>query len=435
MYSRVLRNLLNTRNNYPLIKLASEFKNIFISQGFKNNYRWNFTSSAPYGSPKHGKSGPPEPSELLKPVDASNLKTKDQLAEMRMKEFLKNPDNEKHYKILELELEVMRQSGELVPSHLKPRDWVELLLITSRQRRKRFLEFLFGLEMKEKNAAEKRKIKAEERVKTLDALEDPGIPDYLQYKLGGNNMFIRIRDNTMNQMYNWRLMRAMMFSPKLVLDCGYEDKMTRVETKNCAKQLMFAFAANRESDDPLDVHFCNFNQSGLLHEELYSFIPTMYEPDFPINITQKSYLDLFPKDKLVYLTPDCHQTMDNFDAEAIYIVGAIVDKVAGSPSSLAKAKREGLRMAKLPIDKYLSFGGGSGKSLTINQVVAILNDLYTTRDWPHALRHVPRRKLHDNRQQQLQKRLSYYLSSPGNDTDVRSLRDFTLNSRNKFRAK
>lgn len=161
----------------------------------------------------------------------------------------------------------------------------------------------------------------------MESLKDPGIPVHLQYKLGGNNMFIRIRDNTMNQLFNWRLMRAMMYAPKLVIDCGYEDKMTRVETKNCAKQLMFAFAANRECHDPFDIHFCNFNHTGLLHEEFYSFIPTMYEPDFPINVTEKSYLDLFPKDKLVYLTPDCNQVIDNFDAEAIYIVGALVDKV------------------------------------------------------------------------------------------------------------
>lgn len=63
------------------------------------------------------------------------------------------------------------------------------------------------------------------------------------------------------------------------------------------------------------------------------------------------------------------------------------------PISLAKAKREGLRMAKLPLDHHLKWGSGSGKSLTINQVTSILLDIKNTSDWNHSLRHVPRRKL------------------------------------------
>lgn len=61
---------------------------------------------------------------------------------------------------------------------------------------------------------------------------------------------------------------------------------------------------------------------------LHKYIPTMYEKEFPMNIHEKSYLDLFPKQKLVYLTPHCREEMDTFDHDAVYIVGAIVDKVS-----------------------------------------------------------------------------------------------------------
>lgn len=63
------------------------------------------------------------------------------------------------------------------------------------------------------------------------------------------------------------------------------------------------------------------------------------------------------------------------------------------PLSLAKAKREGLKMAKLPLDRHLSWGAGSGKSLTLNQVAAILLDQKVSGNWEYSLRHVPRRKL------------------------------------------
>jgi ribonuclease P protein 1 len=47
--------------------------------------------------------------------------------------------------------------------------------------------------------------------------------------------------------------------------------------------------------------------------------------------------------------------------------GAFVDKSQCEPLSLAKAKKEGLRMAKFPLDKYLQWQRGI-KSLTLNQV-------------------------------------------------------------------
>lgn len=48
-------------------------------------------------------------------------------------------------------------------------------------------------------------------------------------------------------------------------------------------------------------------------------------------------------------------------------LGALVDKSKCEPLSLAKAKRDKLRMAKFPIDKYLHWGQGH-KSLALNQV-------------------------------------------------------------------
>jgi ribonuclease P protein 1 len=45
----------------------------------------------------------------------------------------------------------------------------------------------------------------------------------------------------------------------------------------------------------------------------------------------------------------------------------MVDKMKVEPLSLAKAKREKIRMAKLPLDIYLDWKQGT-KNLTINQV-------------------------------------------------------------------
>lgn len=59
----------------------------------------------------------------------------------------------------------------------------------------------------------------------------------------------------------------------------------------------------------------------------HKHIPTVFDLEFPLNIHEKSYLDIFPKEQLVYLTPHCKEQMSTYDHNAIYIIGGIVDKV------------------------------------------------------------------------------------------------------------
>ncbi|KAK4875793.1 hypothetical protein RN001_012215 [Aquatica leii] len=304
-----------------------------------------------------------------------------------------NKELEHKLKVLILEADVLRQEGKGIPSNafLKPDHWRELLRLPSKSGRRKYLEYLFKLEKKKENRLKKK----EEKRAAWDESQKPirDSADAHNYELGGNNILLRIYETTMNQMYNNRLIQAMQFGQKLVVDCGFYNEMTTRENTNCAKQLMLLFAENRMNDEPFDLHYCNISKESELMKRLHKSIRTMYEPWFPLNLHEKSYLDLVPKDKLVYLTPHCRDVLKEFSHDDVYILGAIVDKVNNEPLSLAKAKKEGIRMAKLPLDYYLEWGSGSGKSLTINQVTSILLDIKNTGDWKYALRHVPRRKL------------------------------------------
>lgn len=62
-------------------------------------------------------------------------------------------------------------------------------------------------------------------------------------------------------------------------------------------------------------------------KHMEKLIPTMYDPNFVMNIHAESYLDMFPKERLVYLTPHCREVLREYDHDDIYIIGAIVDKV------------------------------------------------------------------------------------------------------------
>lgn len=102
--------------------------------------------------------------------------------------------------------------------------------------------------------------------------------------------------------------------------------MSQQELKNTAKQLALAFSVNREHKNPFPIQFCNVNFNGPVMKHLLKHIPTLYNPEFPINISHKSYLDMFPREKLVYLTPHCRNEMTHFDYDSVYIIGSMVDR-------------------------------------------------------------------------------------------------------------
>lgn len=318
-----------------------------------------------------------------------------------------DPVLEKKLKILFLEVEVLRQSGYRVPDNLKLGQWKELLEMDTRSRRQKYLSYLFGVEKKQENRKRKKDEKKQKREDTKNVVPENS---HIRYGLGHNTILIRVYDTTVNHFYHSRLIQAMQFDQKLVIDCSYDSNMTSREAQNCGKQLMLMFSDNRIHDNPFDLYLCNARCESNTIKQLVKCIPTLYDSDFPINITEKSYLDLFPKENIVYLTPHCREELREFDHDAVYIIGAMVDKGNNEPLSLAKAKREGLKMAKLPLDRYLMWGSGSSKSLTLDQMMRILLDIRATGSWDEALQHVPRRKIITT--EQLQEHCSKKMERP-----------------------
>ncbi|XP_045448742.1 mitochondrial ribonuclease P protein 1 homolog [Melitaea cinxia] len=301
-------------------------------------------------------------------------------------------DLEKKFRVLMLEVEVMRQDGRFAPDHIQFDQWKHLLELPSRNQRTNYLTFLWKIERKKENQKAKKEARKME-FENSSPEDNKEYPDDLLYGIQYQSLFLRIRDQSINGFDNYRALQAMMYGQSVVIDCSYEEHMVWRETINAAKQMTFLFGDNRIHKDPFNLHMCNVNMQGEFMKQLKKNIPSICEPWFPINIHTSSYLDLFPKDKLVYLTPHCRDELTTFDPDSIYIIGCMVDKINNEPLSLAKAKRDGIKMAKLPLDRYLEWAPGSKKNLNINHMVPILLDLRLTGDWEFALRHIPRRKL------------------------------------------
>lgn len=321
-------------------------------------------------------------------------------------------EREKRLKVLQLEVDIAHQEGRRVPAldFFQEHHWTHVLTLPSKSARIKYYAFLWQIEMKKESSQRKKEYRAEETERRLaEVRKEREENNHIIYGLAHTSMFLRIYDSTINHWQNNRLTRAMQFAPKMVLDCSYDDHMNHRESSYAAKQLMLCFAENRANDEPFDLHYCNTNFDGSCMQSLKRYIPTMLNPEFPMNVHRQCFTELFPKEQLVYLTPHCREDLVTYNPDDVYIVGAMVDTVNNEPLSLAKAKRLGLRMARLPLDRYLQWSAGSGKSLTLNQMISIMLDLKNTGDWNTALQHVPRRKvtdytIHPNDRQALNKR-------------------------------
>jgi len=174
---------------------------------------------------------------------------------------------------------------------------------------------------------------------------------------------------------------------KVVIDVSFDEAMTDKEVRSLVSQLTQLYAKNRLVEHPLQIFVTDF--SGRFKQNLDSL--DGFENWQGVKCEEKSYLDLFPKERLVYLTADSDDSIQALDENDIYIIGGIVDKNRYKGICLKKAQEQGIRTARLPIDSFMDLK--TRKVLTVNQVYEILLNWTVERDWAKAFDAIiPKRK-------------------------------------------
>ncbi|NXR19999.1 TM10B methyltransferase, partial [Cinclus mexicanus] len=111
---------------------------------------------------------------------------------------------------------------------------------------------------------------------------------------------------------------------------------------------------------------------------------------FEMDTTPESYLDLFPLEAIVYLTPDSENVLEDIDPDKVYVLGGLVDESIHKQLTLRRAREQRLQTARLPIREYMVRAPNPrnyhSETLAINQVFDVLSTYYETRSWPAALR-------------------------------------------------
>ncbi|WPK23516.1 hypothetical protein PUMCH_000757 [Australozyma saopauloensis] len=182
----------------------------------------------------------------------------------------------------------------------------------------------------------------------------------------------------------------------VIMDCEFDELMSDKEIVSLSNQITRCYSAKRHSTHEVDLVISTFNKR----------LKARFEkslPDYKLwqNLTIKendTLEELLPKDaeelsKFVYLTADTEEEIDTLQEGYTYIMGGIVDKNRHKQLCLNKAKKLGLKVARLPIGKYIQMN--SRHVLATSHVYEIMCMCFElNHDWEKAFNSVlPPRKL------------------------------------------
>ncbi|XP_064458421.1 tRNA methyltransferase 10 homolog B-like isoform X3 [Ornithodoros turicata] len=207
----------------------------------------------------------------------------------------------------------------------------------------------------------------------------------------------RLSKRLMKGVIEKRLRDARGTAPRVCIDLGMTDLMSDKELNKLSSQLRRLYGSNRHSEKPLHLYFTNFSPSG----RLYNMCITKHEgfKDYIIDMTAESHTVLFPRETLLYLSPDASGALNQapLNLSTVYVIGGLVDETVHKNVSLDRAGEDALTCARLPIEECLqrdSSRTSHSKVLTVNQVFDILLKVYESGgDWENSLLAVlPQRK-------------------------------------------
>ncbi|KAK4815782.1 hypothetical protein QYF61_007200 [Mycteria americana] len=175
-----------------------------------------------------------------------------------------------------------------------------------------------------------------------------------------------------------RLLEARASGPRLCVDLGVADRMTQKETSRLASQIRRLYGANRRAEKPFWLCLTEFVVGSLIYEECFRMNDGF--SNYLMDTTQESYLDLFPLDAIVYLTPDSENVLEDIDPNKVYILGGLVDESIHKKLTLQRAQEQSLQTARLPIREYMvktvNTKNYHSETLAVNQGERLSHVLY-----------------------------------------------------------
>jgi len=182
-------------------------------------------------------------------------------------------------------------------------------------------------------------------------------------------------------------------APTVVIDFNFSHKLELKEAHGITTQLQFLYSTNMHCQKPVNIVFSSLKEKTPVMEGLKKATQNFLD-SWVIERTHVHFLQLYykrPKD-LIYLTADCEEDLEELKETEIYIIGGILDRNRMKGVTAGFAKEAGIKMRRLPIEKYMRITQQSSV-LTIDQVFNALLAWWNWGCWRKALQYsIPERK-------------------------------------------
>ncbi|GAB0093466.1 tRNA methyltransferase 10 homolog A [Sergentomyia squamirostris] len=174
----------------------------------------------------------------------------------------------------------------------------------------------------------------------------------------------------------------------VAVDLDFDDLMIDKDVCKCVKQLLRIYTVNRRSESPIPLYFTGLKEEGRIHKTLQR--NDGYQ-NWDVTISYNNFLEVFDKDKIVYLTSDSDNVLDVLEDSYVYIIGGLVDHNSQKNLCYKIATDRGVRHARLPLNENVVIK--TRTVLTINHVFEILLRVTEKKTWKEAIMSVlPMRK-------------------------------------------
>lgn len=177
----------------------------------------------------------------------------------------------------------------------------------------------------------------------------------------------------------------------IIIDCDFDDLMLDGEIVSLSNQIKSCYAAMRRCHYELPITVASFNKRLKQRFETGLGEYTLWTGN--LKFTDKSLTEVAYKEQLVYLTADTEEEITKLEPNHTYVIGGIVDKNRHKSLCYNKAKELGIKVARLPIGKYIEVNGRH--VLVTSHVYELLCKWYESDgNWEDAFNKVlPPRKL------------------------------------------
>eukprot|EP01122_Echinamoeba_exundans_P013750 TRINITY_DN6052_c0_g1_i1.p1 TRINITY_DN6052_c0_g1~~TRINITY_DN6052_c0_g1_i1.p1 ORF type:complete len:379 (+),score=99.12 TRINITY_DN6052_c0_g1_i1:65-1138(+) len=186
-----------------------------------------------------------------------------------------------------------------------------------------------------------------------------------------------------------RKLEDIIFSPQhIAIDLAYGDLMTEKEQRKLRNQLLHSYGVNMTREHPVIIDLPSYN--GPIAELMKAMAG--FEQWKGVVKHEKGFEEVWPKEKIVYLTAESDEVIQTLNPDEVYIIGGLVDHNRIKGHVHEKITKMGFRTARLPIEEYLEMK--TRKVLTVNQVAEILIVVSTNGgNWRAAFEElIPKRK-------------------------------------------